>query len=157
MATLTRPESTGLRGFLPRLAFGSLREEFDNVLSRLGDWEGQWATQLMSPSLDIAESDGKVDVTMDIPGMKAEDIDIQIAGNRLTISGERKDEKEEKGNGKAYHRIERHVGQFSRTVTLPCEVDESKVEATYQNGVLKIKLPKTDEAKSHKIKVVDKK
>jgi HSP20 family protein len=49
------------------------------------------------------------------------------------------------------------VGQFSRTVTLPSEVDEAKVEATYQNGVLKIKLPKTEEAKSHKIKVVDKK
>lgn len=157
MTTLTRPEPTSLRSLLPRLPFGSLREEFDNMLSRLGDWEGPWATQLMSPSLDIAESEGAVDVTMDVPGMKAENIDIQVTGNRLTISGERKDEKEEKGNGKAYHRIERHLGQFCRTVTLPCEVDEAKVDATYQNGVLKIKLPKTEEAKSHKIKVVDKK
>lgn len=103
MTTLTRSEPTGLRALLPRFALGSLREEFDNVLSRLGDWEGQWANQMLSPSLDIAESDGTVDVTMDIPGMKAENIDIQVTGNRLTISGERKEEKEEKGNGKAYH------------------------------------------------------
>jgi HSP20 family protein len=127
------------------------------MLSRLGEWEGQFATQMMSPTLDVTEADGYVDVTMDIPGMKAENIDIQVHGNRLTISGERKEEKEEKGNGKSYHRIERHMGQFSRTVTLPCAVDQGKVEATYQNGVLKLHMPKTEEEKSHKIKVTEKK
>lgn len=155
--TLTRPSSSGLRSYLPNFPLGSLREEFDNLLSRFGDWEGQWASQMLSPSLDVAESNGTIDVTMDVPGMKAENIDIQVLGNRLTISGERKEEKEEKGNGKSYHRIERHMGAFSRTVGLPCEVDESKVDASYQNGVLKIRLPKSEEAKSHKIAVNEKK
>jgi HSP20 family protein len=155
--TLTRPGSNGIRSLLPTLPLGSLREELDNLLSRFGDWEGQWASQLMSPSLDVAESEGAVDVTMDVPGMKAENIDIQVVGNRLTISGERKEEKEEKGNGKSYHRIERHMGSFSRTVALPCDVDEAKVDASYQNGVLKIRLPKSEGAKAHKIKVSEKK
>lgn len=155
MTTLARKEA-GLRSLLPRVPFGSLREEFDNLLSRLGDWDGQWASQFLAPSLDVAESDSSIEVTMDIPGMKAENIDIQAIGNQLTISGKRSEEKEEKGNGKSYHRVERHMGQFSRSVTLPCEVKESKVEATYQNGVLKIVLPKTEESKSHKIKVLEK-
>lgn len=156
MSALTRHEHTGLRSWLPRVPLGSLREEFDTVLSRLGDWESQWASQLLSPSLDIVESDGQIEVSMDIPGMKAENIDIHLTGNRLTVSGERKEKKEDKGEGKAYHRIERHMGQFSRSVMLPCEVDESKVDAVYQDGVLKIKLPKANGAKSRKIKVADK-
>lgn len=157
MSALSRSGQGGLKALLPRLPFGTLREEFDSMLSRLGDWEGQCATQLMSPSVDIAESEGTIDVAMDIPGMKAENIDIQVTGTRLTISGERQEDKGDKGNGHSYHRIERHQGQFSRTVSLPCEVDETRVEATYQNGVLRIKLPKTEVAKSHKIRVVDKK
>jgi HSP20 family protein len=157
MSALTRRESANSRSLFSRPPFGIFREEFDNFLSRLGDWEGQWINQFASPTLDIAESDGALDVTMDVPGMKAENLDIQVVGNVLTISGDRKEEKEEKGNGKSYHRVERHMGHFSRTVTLPCEVNDAKVEATYDNGVLKIKLPKTDEAKAHKIKVQEKK
>lgn len=152
MTALARKE-TGLRSLFSGAPFGALREDFDKLLSRLGDWDGQWASQFLAPSLDVAESQASVDVTMDLPGMKAEDIDIQVVGNQLTISGERSEEREEMGNGKSYHRIERRMGRFSRSVPLPCEVKESKVDATYQNGVLNITLPKTEEAKSHKIKV----
>jgi HSP20 family protein len=69
----------------------------------------------------------------------------------LTISGERKDEKEEKG--KTFHRVERHYGSFSRSVTLPSAVAEDKVDAQYHDGVLTVTLQKTEEAKSKKIKV----
>ena len=154
MSTLTRRDSASPRSLSQRPPFGFFREEFDNLLSRLGDWEGQWINQFASPSVDIAESTDAVDVTMDLPGMKAEDLDIRVVGNLLTISGDRK---EEKGNGKSYHRVERHMGHFSRSVMLPCEVNEAKVEATYDNGVLKIQLPKTEGAKPHKIKVQEKK
>jgi HSP20 family protein len=158
MTTLTRREPTGFRSLFPRPAFGLLRDEFDNLLSRFGDWDGgAWANQFLTPTLDVAESEGFVDVTMDVPGMKADNIDIQVVGNMLTISGERSEEKGEKGNGKSFHRVERHMGHFSRSITLPSEVDESKVEATYQDGVLKVKLPKSEEAKAHKIKVHEKK
>jgi HSP20 family protein len=88
---------------------------------------------------------------MDIPGMEAKEIDIQVNANVLTVSGERKEEHEEKG--KTYHRIERRVGSFSRSITLPCPVKEDAVEAQYKNGILAIKLPKTEEAKARKILV----
>ena len=88
---------------------------------------------------------------MDIPGMEAKDIDIQVNANVLTVSGERKEEREEKG--KTYHRVERRVGAFSRSVTLPCPVKEDAVDAQYKNGILTIKLPKTEEAKARKITV----
>lgn len=156
MTTLTRREA-GPRSFLSRNPLGFMRDEFDNFLSRFGDWDNQWVNQFATPSLDIAESESAVDVTMDIPGMKADDIDIQVTGNLLTISGQRQEEKEETGNGKSFHRMERRMGSFARSVTLPCAVDESKVDATYDNGVLKVRLPKTEEAKAHKIKVLEKK
>jgi HSP20 family protein len=88
---------------------------------------------------------------MDIPGMEAKDIDIEVTGNTLNVSGERKEEKEEKG--KTWHRIERKTGSFARSVTLPSAVMEEKVEAAYKDGVLTITLPKTEEAKTHKVKV----
>jgi HSP20 family protein len=88
---------------------------------------------------------------MDIPGMETKDIDIQVNGNLLTISGERKEEREEKGT--TFHRVERRVGSFSRTVTLPCPVKEDAVDAQYKNGTLTVKLPKTEETKSKKITV----
>jgi HSP20 family protein len=69
----------------------------------------------------------------------------------LTVAGERKEEKEEKG--KTFHRVERLYGNFSRSVTLPCSVNEEEVAAEYKDGVLTIKLPKAEEAKAHKIKV----
>lgn len=86
--------------------------------------------------------------------MKAKDIEIPIIGDGLTISSEGK---EETGRGKEDRQIERHVGQFARTVTLPGELGETMVEATYQSGVLKVKLPQTDAAMSHEINVAEKK
>jgi HSP20 family protein len=83
--------------------------------------------------------------------MTAKDIDIQISGNVLTISGKREEEKEEKG--KTFHRVERSYGSFSRSVTLPCAIQENEVAAEYRDGVLKITLPKTEESMAHKVKV----
>jgi len=92
-----------------------------------------------------------VRVRMDVPGVKPADLDLQIHGNLLTITGKREEEKEEKD--RTYHRVERSSGSFSRTVTLPCAVDEAKVEAQYKDGILTVALPKTPEAKAHKIQV----
>jgi HSP20 family protein len=130
----------------------ALQEEMNELRSRfLGDSGEGWFTVAMIPALDMAESDTSIDVRMDLPGMAAKDIDIQINGNVLSVSGQRDEEKEEKG--KTFHRVERRSGSFSRSVTLPCNVIESEVAAEYRDGVLAIKLPKTDESKAHKIKV----
>jgi HSP20 family protein len=124
----------------------------EDLFSRaFGEEGGLWPSERIVPSLDLAETDGTIEVRMDIPGMEAKDIDIQVNGNLLTISGERKEEKVEKG--KTYHRIERRTGSFSRSVTLPCPVKDEAVDAQYKSGILTVKLPKTEEAKSKKITV----
>jgi HSP20 family protein len=148
--TLTTREPRVRRNWLEPLA--SLRDEFGDLASHfLGDVAEAWPRGMMVPSLDLSESDGAIEIRMDLPGIKAEEIDVQLTDNTLTVSGQRKEEKEVKG--KTYHRVERHQGSFSRTDVLPCLVNEAKVDAQYKDGVLTIKIPKTDEAKARKIKV----
>ena len=139
------------RGLFSPLAHG-LREEMEELMSRFwGAEDDGWTFGRLTPSVDITENEGAVEARVDLPGVKADEIDIQLSGNLLTISGERKEEKEEKD--KTYHRIERRTGSFSRCVSLPCAVQEDEVAAEYHDGVLVVTLPKTDEAKSRKIKV----
>lgn len=125
-----------------------LRDLASNFFAEAGDG---WFSGQTVPSLDLSETAEAVQVRMDVPGMKAADIDIQINGALLTISGKREEEKEEKNC--TYHRVERTRGAFSRTVTLPCAIDEAKVDAQYRDGILTVAMPKTVEAKGHKIKV----
>ena len=153
MATsLTTRRPGGLAPFWGRDPFGMLRDEMSDLRSRLfGEEDGGWLAGAAAPSLDLAETDNAVEVRMDIPGVKAKDIDIQLNGNMLTVTAQRDEEKEEKG--RTFHRVERHTGRYSRSLVLPCTVAESEVAADYRDGVLSITLPKTDESKAHKIKV----
>jgi len=129
----------------------SLRGEMEDLLSRFWDGESEWFGGNIMPSVDFSETDKSVEVTMDLPGMKPNEIDIELNNNVLTVKGERKEEKEEKG--KTYHRVERHSGTYSRSFTLPCAVAEDEVAAEYKDGILTITLPKTEEAKARKVKV----
>jgi HSP20 family protein len=131
--------------------FQTLRDEMEDLFGRFFPDGGADGTQLMRPSLDLSETDSAVQIRMDVPGMKAEDIDIEISGNTLRVSGQRKEEKEEKG--KTWHRIERRSGSFARTVTLPCAVRENQAKAEYADGVLTLSIPKSEEAKTRHIKV----
>lgn len=149
--TMLTREPRGLRSLLDYDPIGTLREEVDDALHRLWRNGGSWLPGLAGPSLDVSETDNEIEVRADLPGMKPEEIDIQVSGATLTIRGERKEEHEEKG--KTYHRVERRVGEFSRSVTLPCDVQENKVDAQYADGVLTVKLPKSPEARTHKVKV----
>ena len=92
--------------------------------------------------IDLTEQDGSYALKADIPGVKKEDIDVRIDGNMITISAEVKSDKEEKGNGGRVLRHERQEGYASRSFTLACPVEESKVEAHYKDGILALKLPK---------------
>lgn len=104
-----------------------------------------------SPLVDITEDDKEYIVKAEIPEMKKEDIKINVHDDVLSISGERKYEKEEKG--KKYHRVERAYGSFMRSFTLPEDADGSKVNAEYKEGVLKVHLPKSEKAKPKAIEV----
>jgi HSP20 family protein len=103
---------------------------------------------LFSPRVDVAETDKEVVVSAELPGLDDEDIDVSLSRGMLTISGEKKQEKEKKGRN--YYRVERSYGSFRRSVRLPAEVDTGKVDAVFRKGVLTITLPKTAEAKARK-------
>lgn len=146
---LAAPDTRSPRTWDP---FRIAREEMETLWSQLiGEPSDSRRGGRMLPSLDLTETANTVDVRMDVPGMKAEDIDIQLNNGVLTISGERKEETEEKG--KTFHRVERRYGSFSRSVTLPAPVADDKVDAQYRDGVLIVSLQKTEEAKSRRIKV----
>jgi HSP20 family protein len=131
-----------------------LHREFDDLFDRFfrrdfaipGDPLGK---ELWFPTADILEDKKKITLKVEIPGVEAEDIDVSLDGRRLTIKGEKKQEKEEKEEN--YHRTERIYGQFRRSIELPAEVDPSKVDASYKRGVLKIELKKTKESHPKKI------
>jgi HSP20 family protein len=104
-----------------------------------------------SPLVDISEDDNEYIVKAELPEMKKEEIKINVHDDVLSISGERKYEKEEKG--KKYHRVERAYGSFMRSFTLPEDADGSKVNAEYKDGLLKVHLPKSEKAKPKAIEV----
>lgn len=103
------------------------------------------------PSVDISETDNSFEVSVALPGLKKEDIQVDLDNGRLTISGERKFEKEE--DGKNYHRVESSFGTFSRSFYLPDTIDENSVEAKYQDGVLNITIAKSEEKVKKQIEI----
>ena len=104
-----------------------------------------------SPMVDITETDEEYLIKAEIPEVKKEDVKVSVENGVLTLQGERKQEKEEKG--KKFHRIERYYGSFMRTFAVPDNVDETKVKAEFKDGVLNVHLPKTEKAKPKAIEV----
>ncbi|MCC6866812.1 MAG: Hsp20/alpha crystallin family protein [Ignavibacteria bacterium] len=118
-------------------------EDFDSPF--MGDWVKPFNSNVFTPRVDVTEDNENLYVHVEVPGVDKNDIKINLVGDVLTISGEKKSEqKDEKKN---YYRIERNFGAFSRSFTLPAEVKIDKISAAYNNGVLNITLPKTEEAK----------
>jgi HSP20 family protein len=107
------------------------------------------------PAVDVFEKNDKFIVKAEVPGMKEEDIDVSVVGDTLTIKGERKTETEVKEED--YYRCERSYGSFYRSIPLPSAVDASKIEASYEDGLLEVTLPKKAEVKPKKIAVSAKK
>ena len=103
------------------------------------------------PAIDVAEDENSITVRAEVPGCNAEDIDISVHGNTLTISGEKKFSEEKKE--KDYYHMESSYGSFRRELTLPTDIDQAKIDAECKNGVLSITLPKAAQAKAIKVKV----
>lgn len=103
------------------------------------------------PKIDIKDQKDSIVVKAELPGMKEDEIDVEIADGVMTISGEKKEEKEEKSEG--YYHKESHSGSFSRSFTLPAEVKEDKAVADMKNGILTITVPKIEPKKATKIKI----
>ena len=121
-------------------------EPFSHVANDEDVVSGTWV-----PPIDVAETQEKILVRAEVPGMKQEDIQIEFENGLLTLRGERKLEKQEEGA--TYHRVERVYGKFSRAFTLPRSVDPERIAASYRDGILEIEVPKKEEAKLKQIKI----
>jgi len=107
---------------------------------------------VFSPSIDVVENDREISISAELPGMEEKDIDVSLSTDSLTIKGEKKEEKEDKRKG--YYRMERSYGSFSRVIPLPVEIEQDKVKATFEKGVLTVTLPKTEKAIKETKKIV---
>lgn len=128
-------------------------EPFDDVFRGLmRPWRAELAQQAPQIKLDLSETDAQYTVKAEIPGVKKEDIDVRIDGNRITIGAELKKKSEEKKDGRVL-RSERQYGYASRSFTLASAVDEAKSAAKYQDGVLELTLPKTTSTASKRLPI----
>ncbi len=125
-----------------RLFSTNLTRAFDDE----GIGRGAWA-----PSVDIYENKDQIVLEAELPGMKQDDFDLSIENNVITLRGERKFEKTDEGDN--YHRVERSYGSFTRSFTLPQTVSAEGATAEYNNGVLRVTLPKREETKARRIQV----
>ena len=108
-----------------------------------------------APAIEVFEKEDKFVVKAELPGMKEEDIDVSVIGDTLTLKGERKAETEVKEED--YYCCERSYGSFFRSIALPSTVDAKKIEASYENGILEVSLPKAAEVRPTKVSVTAKK
>ena len=132
---------------------GSIHNEIDNLLHEFfggpihtGPLAVEWL-----PAADITETEEKVFVKAELPGIEKKDLDLSICGNLLTIRGEKKHTKEEKDEN--HYLGDRYYGSFGRTFQLPADIDQGKAEASFDKGVLKISVPKVEEGKRKKIEI----
>lgn len=135
-------------------ALTAWRPLFRHLDDLLGQVEGQEARgPSFAPPVDVTEDEGHYLISFDVPGMKKDDLAIEVDGRTLTVSGERKfEQKADKGKT---HFVERRYGSFQRTFTLPEGVKADAVEADYRDGVLTVAIPKAPEAKATKVKIGD--
>ncbi len=128
---------------------------FSNRLSRiLGNaWDTTAPTGVWIPAVDVEEAADELLLTAELPGMREEDIDVDLERNILTIRGEKREAREEADEGHRYHVRERLHGSFHRAFTLPWSVDADAIRADFDGGVLTVRLPKAPEAKSRAIEI----
>ena len=123
-------------------------DRFDRLIERAF---GRERNTPWMPAMDVYETEDKLVVTVELPGLSAEDVEVQVEDSTLTVNGKREFSSEV--NEEHYHRIERRYGSFSRAVTLPPQVDPGKVDARFDAGVLTVEVAKAEKVKPKKIQV----
>lgn len=140
-----RPQRTVLGPVTSLLPIESV---FDRFFS---DWYGDTAQPAWTPHLDVREEEDVIVVEADLPGLDKDDLTVSVDGDVLTLKGEKKTESD-KNEGNVYR--ERFYGAFQRSIRIPAQVDAKKIDATYNNGVLKVTLAKSEAAKPREIAIV---
>ena len=123
----------------------SAEDEFDRIAGRA------FSRDTWVPALDVRESQDRFDVTVDLPGLEPDDVNVTFEDGMLSISGKREFSAEDRGE--TWHRIERSFGTFARSMRLPQTADTERIEATFEKGVLTVSVPKTEQAKPRTIEV----
>jgi HSP20 family protein len=143
-----RPSSSPIFGFggSPYSLMRRMVDDMDRLFENFATGRGAWA-----PQLEVLRRDDKLVVRADLPGLRKDDVSINIENDTLTISGERRDEHEEDQDG--YYRTERSYGQFYRAIPLPEGVNADQAEATFKDGVLEVTLPAPRETKEKRKQV----
>ncbi len=143
-----------LKKLKPMSDLFDLKREMDSLFSTRfpkSFFDSYFSDQTWTPVIDIEEDKDQFTVSAELPGMKKDDIDISIDDNIIIISGERASKKEEKE--KTYHRIERAYGKFYRAISLPRDIDESKIKASFNDGILVVCLPKSEKSIKRQIEI----
>ncbi len=142
-------------GMRTPVAFGDFRREMDGLLSRFFGDEREGASGELAawfrPTCNISESDEAWMVTVDLPGLSKDDIDVELRNGELWITGERKEHSEDKD--KMWHRVESRYGRFQRAIRLGEDLDVDRVDAEYKDGVLRITVPKTEASRTKHVEV----
>lgn len=148
-----------LARFDPFRDMASLQDEVERMFREtFGDASGRRAVTsagAWSPALDVEESEDDFTLHIELPGVSPDEVDVSLEENVLTVTGERSFYNEKEAEG--FHRVERHFGRFHRAVRLPDRVDPDMVQASYEDGILKIVVPKAPESKPRRIQIETKK
>ncbi|MEX0704552.1 MAG: Hsp20/alpha crystallin family protein [Planctomycetales bacterium] len=137
--------------------FDDFRREVDDLMHRFFEREGDGreTTRWFAPEANLCETETAYEVTLDLPGVKPEDFNVEFKHGELWITGERKheEEQEEEKEGRTWHRVERHFGEFRKMFRLGEDADPDRIDAEYHDGVLRVTVPKTEISKPKKITV----
>ncbi|MDF1525345.1 MAG: Hsp20/alpha crystallin family protein [bacterium] len=137
--------------YRPFFGLRGLQDEMNRVFSDFYDDTGEKTVAAFNPAVDIVDTVEDLQVKVELPGVKKEDVEVTLKDDVLSIKGEKNEEREEKGENRYY--VERSFGSFSRSVTLPSNVKTDKVKATFVDGVLRIILPKAEEEKEKLVQI----
>jgi len=154
------PAQSTHNGLIPSIqrsannAFAPLQREFNRLFDELGSGWETFTEMRLAPSMDVRDTKDGVEISVELPGLTREDVKIAVDGDMLTISGEKRAEKDAKEND--YRVVERTYGEFSRSIYLPRSIDGSKISASMADGVLKITAPKRPEAQTQTIEIQSK-
>jgi len=137
--------------------FALMRREmdrvFDDFMRGFGTPSGSMPEGVLSPRVDVVENEKGLEITAELPGVDQKDIELDLNEGMLTLKAEHKKEKEEGGDDQRYHVVERAYGTFVRRFAIPFEPDQDRVEANFDNGVLKVSIPRSPEAEKHTRKI----
>ena len=148
---LHREPTRALTNWTPFYRPSRLWEDIDELTRELwGSWHPFFERTTVSPHSDIYEENGELVMKTELPGISQDDLEVMLEGDRLTVKAEKKDEVSEDAT---HHTRERYYGRYQRTTVLPHQVDGDRIKATFENGVLELRLPKAEEIQPQKIEV----